>query len=249
MQNYTDKKFWESYYKNYQPEIITRNVFQDLFDKFLPKDSSKTILEIGCAGGKYLCYLTKKFGYQTFGIDYSEDIEKTKILFKYNNLPEPTLFKEDLFLWNPQQKFDIVCSFGFIEHFEDIRQVVQKHAELITPGGKLVITMPNFAGLQYLFHWIIDRENLKKHNVKIMKPGFLAKTLKNLPFTVEYLDYYKTFGFWTERESMKLWEKAVLILIRKFGKTVNLFFGYDRPNPLLSPHIVCIATKYENSSN
>ena len=243
--NYTDKKFWDDYFDKHsqKPSVTTNSLFWDIFDKYLTADPNKTILEIGCADSNFLCYLAKKFGYKAYGIDYSDAITKTAELFGFNGLLEPVLHKTDLFDWQPTKKFDVVCSFGFIEHFEDIDKTIAKHEELLAPGGKLIITFPHFAHGQYILHWLIDRNNLKKHNTKIMNLGSIRNAVENKGLKIDCLSYYKTFGFWTENYKMTMAEKLINWIIIKSGKVITKIFGYDRPNALFSPHIVCIATK------
>src|SRR3989344_7727101 len=245
MEHYTDKKFWDEYFnrREHKPTTVENSLFSDIFDKYLVPDKNKTVLEIGCADSNFLCYLSKKFGYQAYGIDYSEAITRTTELFKFNGLPEPKLYKEDLFSWNPDIKFDMVCSFGFIEHFDDINPVIKKHAELIAPGGKLIVTPPHFAHAQYTLHWIIDRKNLEKHNTRIMNLRSIKKAIMGAGLKIEYLSYYKTFGFWTEDNQMSKLPKTIYWLIIKSGKVITKIFGYDRPNFLFSPHIICVARK------
>lgn len=243
--NLTDKKFWDEYFEKhaYKPTVVENSLFSDIFDSHLRSDSNKTVLEIGCADSNFLCYLAKKFGYKAYGVDYSNAIMQTADLFRFNGLFEPTLYKKDFFTWQPNIKFDVVCSFGFIEHFDDIDPIVAKHTELVAPGGKLIITIPHFAHAQYIFHWLIDRENLKKHNTKIMNLESVRKAVTDSGLKVEYLSYYRTFGFWTERDKMNSTERLINWAILKFGKSITKVFGYNRPNFLFSPHIVCVATK------
>lgn len=243
--NYTDKKFWDDYFDGHQHQlsIVENSLFSDIFNKYLVPNINKRVLEIGCADSNFLCYLSKKFDYRAFGVDYSDAITTTAKLFEFNNLPEPTLYKEDIFSWHTDQKFDLVCSFGFIEHFENIEPIVLKHAELIAPEGKLIITLPHFAHAQYFFHWLIDRENLKKHNTKIMNLNSIRKAVEQSGLKIQFLSYYKTFGFWTERKDMSRLEKMINWTIIKSGKVITKIFGYNRPNFFFSPHIVCVATK------
>ncbi len=240
---YTNKQFWDSYYGKFKPHTVENVNFADLFEKYLSPDPQKSILEIGCAGGDFLCFLAKKYHYQAYGVDYSDEIETTRALFAYNNMLEPTLYKEDLFSWNPDRQFDIVCSFGFLEHFDDPKSVIEKHLNLLSPGGMLIITIPHFAHLQYLFHWLIDRDNLKKHNAKIMKVNAIKNALLGLPLEIKYLKFYRTFGFWSERKNFKWWERAINWKIQTFGRIINKLIGPNHPNPLFSPHLVLIARK------
>lgn len=241
--NYTDKKFWDDYFQGRAMRPLEHTPFADIFTKYLSPSPAKHAFEVGCAGGIYLAYLAKTFGYRASGIDFSDEIERTRALFVFHKLPEPTLYKEDFFSFRPPHLYDVVCSVGFVEHFEDFKNVVRRHAELVADNGTLIITMPHFSGLQYAFHWLLDRKNLKKHNTSIMNPASLKNALAGLPFKIEYSDYYGTFGFWTERKSLAVWEKIALWTIRKFGKALQVMLGYDHPNRWVSPHIILVATK------
>jgi 2-polyprenyl-3-methyl-5-hydroxy-6-metoxy-1,4-benzoquinol methylase len=241
-EKYTDKRYWDTYIESYKPKIINSVLFADMFKRFLAKDSTKSILEIGCAGGEFLCYLAKNFRYKAYGIDFSDGIEKTRETFICNGLAEPILYKEDFFTWVTERQFDVVCSFGFIEHFEDLDMVIKKHALLVKPGGILIITLPNLANLQYVFHWLIDREILKRHNIKVMNLKLIRKSFNNLPFTIQYLSYYKPFMLWTDKKPN--WrEKCIILLFKVFGAIIKRSHVFNRPNAVTSPFIVCISKK------
>jgi len=241
---YTSKEHWDKYFTEYQPKRIETVFFAEIFDKHLQPDSSKTVLEVGCAGGEYLCYLAKRFGFLPYGVDYSDEIKKTTDLFVFNGMPAPDLHQGDFFSWQPDRTFDVVFSIGFIEHFEDTRMVIKKHLDLLAPGGKLIITLPHFAHLQYFFHWMIDRENLRVHNTSMMRLPVIRRALEGLPLRLDHLDYYQTFGFWTERKSWNIWQKLVKQGIDIFGKVMWKLLGFRRSNFLFSPHIVLVATKH-----
>lgn len=240
---YTTKQDWDAYYVDHPPKKIESVFLAEILEKYLQPDPEKSVLEVGCAGGEYLCFMARRFGFKAFGVDYSDEIVRTASLFKVNELPEPELFKEDFFQWQPGRTFDVVYSIGFIEHFEDPACVLRMHSDLLAPGGRLIVTMPHFAHLQYLFHWLIDRENLRKHNTKIMRLPVLRRALRGVPLRLDHLDYFETFGFWTERKTWNHRQKAVRWMIGIFGKMVWKLFGFRRSNFLFSPHIVLVATR------
>jgi 2-polyprenyl-3-methyl-5-hydroxy-6-metoxy-1,4-benzoquinol methylase len=242
----TTKKDWSEYYdKNAHTQAKKERpiAFSELFDKYLKPDKNKTVLEIGCAGGDFLHYLSDKFGYQPYGIDYSEKIELTRKKFAENGAVAPTLYLQDLMTWTTEKKFDVVCSFGFVEHFENFDFVIKKHADLVAPDGMLILTVPHFSHGQYLLHWLLDRKNLKLHNTKIMNLKSFKKALASLPFEIEKLSYDGTFAFWTEKKLETLPEKILYRIIRIFDREVNRIFGKNHPNFLFSPFIVCVAKK------
>ena len=62
----------------------------------------------------------------------------------------------------------VACSFGFIEHFWNLEEVIERHVKLVKPGGTLILAAPNFRGLQYAFDRLLDAANLRRHVIKAM---------------------------------------------------------------------------------
>ena len=93
--------------------------------------------------------------------------------FEAAGAPKLTLFHEDFLQWSTSERFDLVYSFGFIEHFNDWPGMIRRHAELVAEGGYLFLTTPYFRKLQYALHWLLDTPNLRQHNVHAMdhRPG------------------------------------------------------------------------------
>ena len=147
-----------------------RNEILKIFERFLPKDNNLSILEIGGAPGQYLAYFAKKFHYKIYSLDYSViGCEKTKENFDRLNL-KAVVYQKDLFSDNFSNLplFDIVYSLGFIEHFSDLELVIEKHLQLLKPGGILLIGAPNFLGIN---HWLLKKLNpelLSTHNLSCM---------------------------------------------------------------------------------
>jgi 2-polyprenyl-6-hydroxyphenyl methylase/3-demethylubiquinone-9 3-methyltransferase len=44
-------------------------------------------------------------------------------------------------------RFDLVCSFGVVEHFTDLGRILPSIARLVAPGGMLVTTVPNLKSI------------------------------------------------------------------------------------------------------
>jgi SAM-dependent methyltransferase len=119
-----------------------------IFDRVLPQKGGIDILEIGAAPGRWLAYFKKNFHYNIHAIDYSSTgCQKMQENFDSLHL-ESTIYRMDILTSSLSEipRFDIVYSFGFIEHFSDFSPVVAKHVELVKKGGLLIIGVPNFAG-------------------------------------------------------------------------------------------------------
>jgi SAM-dependent methyltransferase len=134
------------------------------------------VLEVGCAPGKFLlwCALAKQA--QACGVEYAEHSHQSTVdLFKAANVT-PDIRKEDFMQTTFNSgSFDVVYSFGVIEHFDDPRPMVRKHFDMLKPGGTAIITVPHFgAGYGWLAQRL-DRKNYDIHNISIMsQAGMLA---------------------------------------------------------------------------
>lgn len=128
-----------------------------------------SFLEIGCAPGKMLAWVSKKLCAHVSGIDYSQNgINVSKKLFLSLGI-ETDLRCEDIFDTTFESgSFDIVYSAGLIEHFDNPSDVVRRHIDLCKPGGKSIIVIPNYGGIYGKIQKFLDAENLALHNLKIM---------------------------------------------------------------------------------
>jgi 2-polyprenyl-3-methyl-5-hydroxy-6-metoxy-1,4-benzoquinol methylase len=93
-------------------------------------------LEIGCAPGKMLVWVASVLKTEVASLDYSEPgIAKCRMLFDALgvkvNLNHDDFFNHHL----PIASFDVVTSFGVIEHFDDPRLAVHQHLDLVKPNG------------------------------------------------------------------------------------------------------------------
>lgn len=169
--------------------------FREIIDEHLFPSNGEA-LEIGCVPGTFLSYICKKFGYFPEGIDFDEKtIETTSQTLKENGLNDFKIYKEDFNKWQTEERYDLVCSFGFIEHFDNAAEVVKKHIDLTKEGGKIIIEVPNFAGFNGFLHKLVDKPSLAKHNTSIMNLEFFEKIAKENNLKVKYLGYYGSFHF------------------------------------------------------
>jgi SAM-dependent methyltransferase len=123
---------------------------------------------------------------------------------------------EDFFNFYPEESFDVVCSFGFIEHFYNFEDVIARHAALVKEGGCLMITTPNFRGaIQNFLHRHYDKGNLVLHNLKSMAPDKWAIVLENLGFEIIYKGHFGGFWFWTGNETLGPFKKRMLWIIQR----------------------------------
>ncbi len=173
---------------------------------FLPRGEGLSFFEIGCAPGRILADFCGRLGFTAYGLDYACDPEVVEQEIRKRGIKVGKIEKGDFFCWRPQQKFDIVASFGFIEHFDDAGAVMDRHFELVKPGGTVVVGMPNFAGGQKALHWLLDRKNLKGHNTRIMNLPFLEAAARRNGAEIAQARYtggHFDFGWTTRRRSWR----------------------------------------------
>jgi 2-polyprenyl-3-methyl-5-hydroxy-6-metoxy-1,4-benzoquinol methylase len=152
------------------------------YDKYLDFSTKKSIIEIGAYPGKNLGYFAKHFGYKPTAIDFVDNINEIQENMKMNGINNCRVLQQDFFKWNTDETFDVVCSFGFIEHFTDYRQVIQRHIDLIKQDGVLIITVPTWT-LIWRCYRIIQRGYrqyrtlVEAHNSEIMTLSKFSRTM------------------------------------------------------------------------
>ncbi len=182
MDKLADEEFWNDYWTHLElPSQINPNFsFDRCIDRALSPHlrglpAGSTLFEVGCAPGRWLAYFSKKFGLDVSGIDYSGlGVKKT-----HENLAilgvKGSIIHQDFFAYKPSKKYDVVVSFGFIEHFDNADLVVKKHLDLLKPGGLLILGIPNFRGVYEPVQALYWPQLLKKHNLGIMEPAFFRR--------------------------------------------------------------------------
>ena len=239
MQNkLTEKHYWENYWKGIDlPMEIKRessapNIVAelDVFDQYFPKEK-KSVLEIGGAPGQYLAYFHKEFGYSINCLDYSTiGCEKARENFKLLNIPgrvyNGDIFSEDL----QMDAYDVVCSFGFIEHFSDITAIVGRHVALLKPGGMLVLGVPNFLGIN---HWFLKRLApglLAMHNLKSMDASSWSNFEETFHLELIFKQYVGGFepGVFLQREQKSLLNNSLFFIARLLNRVFRNNFRWLR---------------------
>ena len=134
----------------------------------------KTFLGNRLAPGRILAEFGRRLDYEVHGVDYAADSAAIERYLRGHGCTVGEVVRADVFDWDPGRTYDVVSSFGVVEHFDDPGPPVDRHFELAAPGGRVVIGLPNFARGQHLLHWLFDRENLRRHNLRCMSLGDCA---------------------------------------------------------------------------
>jgi|SRR5215472_9132272 len=148
----------------------TRQLWRHILPPLVPKGPAK-VVELGSAPGATLLRWRTLFGNEVFGVDFSENgLKAQRELFAlYGITDEHSIradFLSDTFQTEYREAFDIVYSGGVIEHFRDPVEVVNAHLQILKPGGLLMISIPNIAGI---YRPLLAKRTVDAHNLHIMR--------------------------------------------------------------------------------
>lgn len=197
------KEHWDSVHKTRSQNFIKKLPFlqwlqsYDFFNickKYIK--NYKNVFEIGCAPGNFLINFAQKFNLEANGIEYSDEwIKKTQENFKKNNIEANIIywdFFDEKFLNSNKEKYDIVYSLGFIEHFDHPETVIDRHFSLAKQWGLIIICIPNIA---YINKALTPKKILNIHNLSIMNISTLKKIFaKHKIAKIWY--YWWLFNMW-----------------------------------------------------
>jgi 2-polyprenyl-3-methyl-5-hydroxy-6-metoxy-1,4-benzoquinol methylase len=196
----TGTEFWDEYWrKQHNSSGIDRTYSFDrclskALEKVLHRNSGASILEVGCAPGRWMSFFGSDLGLYPSGIEYSPiGVEVTKNLLRMLNVKFGTFYTGDFFEIEPKPIYDIVASFGFIEHFDDAIAVCKRHEAWIKPGGMLVLGVPNFNGIYRPIQLLLDSDILRKHNTKIMNKEFFVELQTDIMMRLQRFSFIGSF--------------------------------------------------------
>jgi SAM-dependent methyltransferase len=248
----TDVGFWQSVWEREVgkgvPVVQEDAHFDRVLSRHLPKGNLDAI-EIGFYPGSYMVYLSRRFGYRVSGLDFMPDVERMRKPLEAAGARVGELLQADFMKLETDKTFDVVASFGFVEHFENLDAVMSRHAKLVRPGGYLVVQVPHFKGIHYWLRKTFEPDLLAAHNLGAMSPRWYRAWYESHGFEPLYCDYFRTFDFWFSSSAHVLEERfaprhrlvAWTTRLARIGlRTLHL---EHVPNRWFSPFVVTIAKR------
>src|SRR5215203_5685584 len=136
--------------------------FDELFARVLAGRGSGTrLLEIGCARSVWLPRFARRFGFDVSGIDYSPvGCAQTREMLDAAGVDGRVVCAD---FFSPPDwmrgSFDVVVSFGVVEHFNDAAAALSALADFLAAGGTMITIIPNVRGsiglIQKLFNPVV----------------------------------------------------------------------------------------------
>ena len=102
------------------------------------------ILDVGCGDGRFLWALDPSRWRRT-GVEFAAPVVELVRL----HMPELDLVPGDIYAERLQESgFDVLTFWHVLEHLPDTRRVLRRSFRLLDAGGRLLVSVPNIAGLQ-----------------------------------------------------------------------------------------------------
>ena len=262
----TIRGYWDSIWQNevipkkiepHEPSIrnYTTRMFHDYFKQvFSSLDTRKLeLLEIGCANSVWLPYFNKEFGFNVSGLDYSEiGCDRAGRNLNSSDVKGKVICAD---LFSPPShmlgRYDVVVSFGVVEHFEDTSKCLQALSMFLKNDGLLITNIPNMAGFLGFVQKHINRPVFDIHNPLAREEFLNAHEVAG--FRVVECEYFMSTNFGVcnlngvRRKSIKwLMKKIILVLLSRASMLIWVIEERFRVFPIsrfFSPYIHCVAKK------
>lgn len=234
-------------------QSFSSHAFYKLLKAYLPVRSDWSAIEIGAAPGGNLVKLHRDFGYQPYGVEFSHTgVLRTQENFRQHGLDPAHIMEADLsdktFQESCKDRFDVVFSLGFIEHFDPAVDVVGLQTNLLKPGGFLVCEIPNMRGAFYPFLRLFARDHLRLHNCAIMRKGPFRRLFEPFGLDIKFCGYIGALSFqgsWLRHEhSLRGYAAGVLDRLQDMlDHGMFLFWPHRFPACRLSASLLFIGQR------
>lgn len=134
-----------------------------LVDRVLRPSARDRVLDVGCGSGVVADHIAST-GATVIGLDpNAAAIEFARHRFVRPNLEFVTGFADDLSY--PDGAFTKIAFMEVLEHVRgsETKSVMRTLRRLLSPGGRLLVTTPNYAGLWPALEAFLDRTGLAAH--------------------------------------------------------------------------------------
>lgn len=108
--------------------------------------TGETLLEVGSGVG-HMCLEFARHGFKVTGLELSEvSVRTAKETAAQNPFTEEfgslKYLATDFIQWQPEERFDNVCFFGALHHFDDVEKIVSKTRGLLKENGRVIVIEP-----------------------------------------------------------------------------------------------------------
>jgi 2-polyprenyl-3-methyl-5-hydroxy-6-metoxy-1,4-benzoquinol methylase len=187
---------------------------------------ARTLLDVGSAHGWFLDAAAPYF--QVAGVEPDAEVGGKSIA---RGLPVRLGYFPDAL--GPDERFDIIVFNDVIEHIPSIRAALQACRERLTPGGTLILNLPNSRGLFYRLSKLFAavglrgpfermwQKDMPSPHVHYFNPKNLTKLLESAGFELRFSSelaaikaegLYERIAYAGQGSKLKLWAQYLAIL-------------------------------------
>lgn len=175
MSNLTNKESWDQGYILRDDIVDLELGWRDYINNLIVEKieniglDGKNVLEIGAGDSKWLPYFACKYpGSRFSGLDYSS-VGCEKLVARavaISNIATIDVYHEDMFALNSalHGAFDLVLSFGVVEHFTDLSHALLAKRKYLKKNGMMFSLIPNMAGSMGYLAKSFNRNIYDMHN-------------------------------------------------------------------------------------
>lgn len=261
IKNLHKKKYWDGYYAG--EKLIKVKTKAGLFSSYdiylcdtiiqknIPhnndlKKGGEKICEIGSGDGKLVKKLADLLNFAPYGIEYSKEGAN-----QAKKLGVKTIVG-DAFDEKIQKKyrnyFDLVFSYGFVEHIMPVEKAIRLHMKYVKPGGYFIVQIPRFKKFNYLRVKFFMPELIPAHNLTIMEEEVLGKLCNMKNVEKIYCSNYGTYKLRLPMLDTRNTKYYLLKVLCSFENILNpvcriLFGDAGFETRLFSPAVMFIGKK------
>ncbi len=163
---YVETSFW----------VRSRNrLFKRLIHKYSTNTSKTRYLDIGCGTGDFIRQLDDLDNLEIIG----SEVYLRGLYYAKKNLPQIEFVQFDVARGTMDEEFDLIGAFDVIEHIEDDIVALKNMQRMLTDGGVLLISVP-----QYMFMWG-RLDEIVRHKRRYSRLDLLSK-LEDAGFDITF---------------------------------------------------------------
>ena len=174
-------------------------VVHDHIVNYLPNVAEPKIIEVGCGGARNSLYLALH-GFDVTCSDYSQEaLRLARANFDAFDSTGSFLMDDLMDSKIPDNSFDCVMSFGLLEHFYDLKPIIDSLTRILKPGGIHVhIVIPKKFSTQTIMNFVLFLPKLAINAIVRKQPlrGILRRSYRNFPHyenSFSWQEYCKAF--------------------------------------------------------
>lgn len=197
MDSKTNQQYWSDHWQGNEFSIAPQHhPVRQWIESEVAQSAGTDVFEVGCYPGKFLAVFGER-GYTLNGIDsFSEMNSAMQEWLEGKGYKVGQFYQSDFCHFTSPKKYDIVCSFGFIEHFKNWEIALVKHVELVKDGGYIMIDVPNLKSpLYYLLYRMLESTVLKNHVLSTLNKNVICGVLEKNGCTIKIAKYMGHFYF------------------------------------------------------